>query len=141
MKMSTPIRVTGVILCAICLFTGWYMIAANYDYGMVAGTYEFRGAKESSVLLLKKDGSFFQKRSSNGKIDYAQGTWHRSGEGGIDFSEGFLEVGGVAPDSDGHTYGEVIKRLLDLIPSIVLGNDWDRGPRFHRVFLKSGKLE
>jgi len=141
MKTSTPIRVIGLILCAVCLFTGWYTIAANYDYGMVAGTYEFRGANESSVLLLKKDRSFLQKRSSNGKIEFAKGTWHRSGEGGIDFSESFLEVGGVAPDSDGHAYGEIIKHFLNLIPSIVLGDDWDRGPIFHRVFFHSAELE
>jgi len=139
-KRSGPIRALIYILSAISLFFVWYAIAADYDYGMVAGTYEFSGHGESSTLVLNKDRSFLQKRIHDGKVDYAKGTWHRSGEGGVDFSEDFLEVGGASHASDGQTYGEVIKHFLILVPSIVLGNDWDSGPRFNRAFFNSGKL-
>ena len=125
----------------IVLFLGWYLVATDYDYPMVAGSYAFHGSTESSTLLLKKDHSFVQERVRNGKMDKAKGEWYRYGEGGIGFTAGFLEVGGVFPASDGHTHGEVLKTFLNLIPSIVLGQDWDSGPRFRRMLFHSAKLE
>ena len=93
-------------------------------------------AGETSTLILGKDETFKQERNRSGKIEHAQGHWHRSGEGGIGFSKEFLPVGAVHAASDGVTYGEVQKSFFELVPSIVLGADRYDGPRFHREFFR-----
>lgn len=130
--MRGPVRVLGSIILIIALFWVWYMIAADYGYGMISGTYKFKQEGETSILILKKDRTFVQVRNRHAEIERTQGTWHRSGEGGIDFSKEFLAVSNSHAESDGCTYGEVRKTFLELIPYIVLGQDWDHGPRFHR---------
>jgi hypothetical protein len=37
----------AAVLLLIALFTGWYAIAANYDYGALAGTYVLNRNAES----------------------------------------------------------------------------------------------
>jgi hypothetical protein len=132
MKVLKPIRILSWFFLALGVFCVWYMVAADFGYEAVSGKYRFQQGGESSTLLLDKDRTFLQDRNREGKIERAQGVWHRSGEGGIEFSKEFLSIGLIPPDSDGFTYGEVQKSFLELIPSIVLGPDRDHGPRFHR---------
>jgi len=134
-KIPKLIRVFFGLLLALALFCGWYMVAANYDYGAVSGTYVYRRDNESSTLILRKDRTFSQQRISHGKVEQAQGTWRRIGEGGVNFSKEFLTIGGIHSESDGSVYGEVQKSFLNLVPSVVLGDDRDKGPRFHLKFL------
>ena len=136
MRARLLVRVLSWFILAIALFSAWYVVAADYGYGMVSGTYRYRQGEETSTLILKKDGTFVQERIRKDKIEHAQGAWYRIGEGGIHFSKEFLPVDDVNSESDGTTYGEVQKSFLELIPSIVLGPDREHGPRFHRELLR-----
>jgi hypothetical protein len=133
-KIPKALRVSTWLFLFLALFCAWYTVAANYDYGAVSGTYVFQRGDESSTLILRKDRTFSQQRTSNGKVEQAQGTWRRLGEGGVNFSKEFLTVGGVQPESDGSTYGEVQKSFMNLIPSIYLGNGSGARPKFHLKF-------
>jgi hypothetical protein len=140
MRIVKPVRIAIWILAPIVLLCGWYAVAADYDYEMVSGVYLFKQRGEESTLVLRADRTFLQEREQNGKVDRAQGKWHRSGEGGIDFSKEFLPVSNVVPESDGVTYGEVRKTYLELIPYIVLGSNREHGPKFHRAFFHAGDI-
>lgn len=137
MRIPGPIRVLGGTLLVISVFWGWYMVAADYGYGIVAGTYVYRGAGESSTLQLKSDRSFTQERNRAGKIEYRTGTWRRVGEGGIVFSSDFLAVGNSHQRPDGEVDGSILKSFLELVPNVVL----EDGPRFHRSFFRRATLE
>jgi hypothetical protein len=108
------------------------MVAADYSYGAVAGKYSFRSDGEESTLILKKDQSFQQVLTRQGKVECVRGTWRRIGEGGVVFSKEFLTVKGQKVRPDGQADGNVEKSFLELIPSIVFEPDKDQGPRFHR---------
>jgi hypothetical protein len=123
-----------LLLLAILLFWTWYWKAADYTYGAIAGTYSYSGNGESSTLVLKVDQTFQQELNRGGTSEHAQGTWHRYGEGGVDFSKEFLPVSTVKAESDGYTHGEVRKVFLEVVPVIILGPDRDNGPKFHRRF-------
>lgn len=97
------------------------MVAADYGYHALSGTYTFRSGGETSTLILRQDRTFEQELIRNGTARRAQGTWYRFGEGGIAFSG--WEVG-----SDNEVHGRVEKIVLELIPTIVFGAD--DGPRF-----------
>ena len=131
MKVPKSLRIAGWIFLSFAVFWIWYMVAADYSYGAVAGTYSFRSDGERSTLILKKDQTFQQELIRQGKVERVQGTWRRLGEGGVNFSKEFLPVGNVQTASDGSTYGEVQKNFFELIPSIVFGPDRGHGPRFH----------
>jgi len=107
------------------------MIAADYSYGAVAGTYAYRSNGEESTLILKKDRTFLEEVTREGKVESAQGTWRCVGAGGVVFSREFLAVKGQQVRSDGQADGEVEKSFLELIPSIVFEPQF-HGPRFHR---------
>jgi hypothetical protein len=145
MKIPRPIRILGWVVFPIALFIallwGWYMIAADYGYDMVAGTYVYRGTDGSSTLVLRKDRSFVQERIRAGKSEYRNGTWSRVGEGGILLSKEFLEIGNTQPRPEGEAYGEIRKSFLELIPYLVLGTDRDNGRTFRRQFFHSATLE
>jgi hypothetical protein len=140
MKVPKPVRIAsrmiGWVFLAAAVFSVWYWFAADYSYGAVSGAYVYRSDDVTSTLVLKADRSFLQEVRLQGKVQRTQGSWTRVGEGGIDFSHEFLAVGGIYPESDGFTHGEVQKSFLDLIPSVVLGADREHGPRFHRQFVR-----
>ena len=136
MRVPRSLRIVGWVFLVFAAFSVWYMVAADYGYGAVSGTYKFRQDGETSTLVLKKDRTFVQERTRQGKTERAQGTWRRIGEGGVVFSPEFLKVTGQETRSDGQADGEVQKSFFQLIPSIVLGADRIRGPRFHRTLLR-----
>jgi len=131
MKMSKPVRIIGWVILSLAAFWIWYMVAADYSYSAVAGTYIFQANGEKSTLVLMKDQSFQQELVRQDKVERTRGTWRRIGEDGVVFSKDFLPISGVNAEPDGSTYGEVQKSFFELIPSIVLGPDRDHGPRFH----------
>jgi hypothetical protein len=90
----------GSILLAFVLFCVWFNIASDYDPPRLAGTYTFHSANLSSIFVLKADQTFTQKLTTDGQTKYAQGTWHREGEGGVVFSGDFLRLPGQRSYAD-----------------------------------------
>ena len=136
MKVPKFVRISGWVFLSLAVFWIWYMVAADYSYSAVAGTYIFQSNGEKSTLILKKDQSFQQELVRQSKVERTRGTWRRIGEGGVVFSKEFLPVGHVQVESDGFTYGQVQKSFFELIPSIVLGQDRDHCARFHIKFFR-----
>ena len=100
-------KLVGSALVAILLFTGWYVVAANYDYAALAGTYSFRGGGVTSTLLLRSDRSFHQEVLEKGQREVADGSWRIIGEGGVSFSKEFLRLPGAKTFTEefGMSYG------------------------------------
>jgi hypothetical protein len=136
MRIPKPVRIAGWVFLALAAFWIWYMVAADYSYGAVAGTYSFRSDGEASTLILKKDRTFQQELTRQGKVESTRGTWRRIGEGGVVFSREFLAVEGQQVRPDGQADGEVQKSFLELIPSIVFEPGRVHGPRFHKKWFR-----
>ena len=85
-------RVSGGILLSIVVLWLWYMVAAEYDYRTVSGTYILELDQGKSTLVQSQDKTFEQEIDHWGKVERSQGTWYRFGEGCIVFSSGFLTV-------------------------------------------------
>ena len=128
--MRILLRSVGGLAVMILLFWAWYTIAADYGYRAVSGTYIFRGGREISTLILKPDRSFRQEVNRPGTVEHAEGSWRRIGQGGIVFSKEFLKVG-QTERADGEVYGQVVKRYLELVPSIAFEPE-PGGPVFYR---------
>lgn len=109
--MTRSIRLILWILVPIAFFWIWYCVAANYSYNAVSGVYGLERNGEASTLILKKDRSFYQVLTENGKVECTQGTWRRIGEGGIVFSKEFLKMAGQETRADGQVDGDVKKRF------------------------------
>ena len=131
MKIPTSVQMgCGVVLILAFLWC-WYMVAADYSYRAVSGTYIFHGDGESSTLVLRQDQSFQQDLNRDGRIEHVRGTWRRIGEGGVVFSREFLKVKGQEVRSDGQADGEIEKRFAGFIPSIRFEPQFS-GPTFNR---------
>lgn len=128
-----PRWVGGIAVLAL-LFWAWYMTAADYGYKAVSGKYTFTGNGEVSTLILTPDRSFRQELSRSGTVEHAQGSWRRIGEGGIVFSKEFLGVVGQTSRPDGQVDGQVVKRYLELVPSISF-EPKPGGPVFYKKWL------
>jgi len=127
----------GWIFLAVVSFWLWYMAAADYGYAAVSGTYVLERKGETSMLVLRKDGTFRQELRHAARVERAQGTWHRFGESGIEFSRDFLRVQGQEVREDGKAYAQVTKKFLGLIPAITLDPEAG-GPIFRRKLLQLG---
>ncbi|MFZ1005675.1 MAG: hypothetical protein WAN65_02485 [Candidatus Sulfotelmatobacter sp.] len=132
---TTFARLSLGIVLSIILFWVWYSVAADYGYSAVAGTYTLQQSGEISTLVLRPDRSFQQEVTRAGKVDRAQGSWRRIGEGGIVFSKEFLKVAGQEVRSDGEADGQVEKRCLGLLFSITLNPD-PGGPTFRKKLFR-----
>lgn len=140
--LKRTIYTVGSIFLALALFCLWYSVAANYDYDALAGTYTFNGDGESSTLILKPDRTFQQELRTNRGVDRATGTWRRIGEGGVNFSLGFLRISGAKeyreefPDhldgtpEDDEYYGH-FEKVLGIYPILKL-NANPPGPTLHK---------
>jgi hypothetical protein len=132
--MKILLRLVGGFAVLALLFWVWYVIAADYGYKAVSGKYTFAGNGEMSTLILAPDLSFRQELSRSGTVEHAQGSWRRIGEGGIVFSREFLRLAGQTARPDGQVDGQVVKRYLELVPSIVFEPE-PSGPVFYKKWL------
>jgi hypothetical protein len=107
------------------------MVAADYSYRAVSGTYMFHGDGESSTLVLRQDQTFEQDLNRNGKTVQVRGTWRRVGEGGVVLSKNFLKVKGQEVRSDGQADGEIEKGFVGFFPSIRFEPQFS-GPTFNK---------
>jgi len=142
MALNRSARAAGITLLVVAAFVCWWAVASNYDYGALSGTYTFSGDGESSTLVLKPDRTFQQELRHDGKVDHATGTWRRMGEGGVNFSLGFLPISGAKqfreefPDhldgtpEDDEYYGH-FEKVLGVYPILKL-NANPPGPTLHR---------
>jgi len=133
-RSKRTISIAVSTIAVIGLFMAWYYVAANYDYGVLAGTYVFERNDEKCVLDLRSDRSFSEQLSQSGNIRYVQGTWHRYGESHVSFSQTFLTVSGQELNESGEAHGEFEKRI-GLFPVLTLAPLPD-GPRFRRRLLR-----
>jgi hypothetical protein len=129
-RLTTAI---GVIFSLIVLVL-WYSVAANYDYGVLAGTYVLSRDGETCTLHLKSDRSFTQDLVRSGKVEHAQGTWHRFGEAHVEFSSEFLRVSGQELSPAGAAHGQ-FEKTFGIIPSLTLAPLPD-GPKFRKRILR-----
>ena len=126
-------RVLG-ILVLIILFCVWYSVAANYDYGFLAGTYVSENNGETCILHLYTDRTFVQELSHSGATQKAQGNWYRYGEAHVSFSKEFLKLSGEEMRTDGLAHGQFDK-TLGLFPTLVLA-PLPNGPHFHKKLFR-----
>lgn len=131
MKLPTSVRMGCGVVLILAFLWWWYMAAADYSYRAVSGTYLFHSDEESSTLVLRRDQSFMQDLTRYGKVEHAQGTWRRVGEGGVVLSKEFLKVKGQEVRSDGQADGQIEKRFAGFFPSIRFEPQFS-GPKFNR---------
>src|SRR5258705_2340850 len=55
-------------------------LAANYDYGALAGVYVLNHDGEKCILDLRSDRTFTEELTHSGNVQRATGNWHRYGE-------------------------------------------------------------
>lgn len=124
----------AAVLLLIALFVCWYAIAANYDYGALAGTYVLNRGAEKCTLDLRSDRTFTEELVRAGSVQNAQGTWHRYGESHVSFSREFLTISGEEVNADGEAHGEFSK-TLGLLPRLTLAPLPD-GPKFRKKLVR-----
>jgi hypothetical protein len=112
------------------LFGVWYSVAANYDYGALAGTYVFKRNGETCTLYLRPDRTFVQELSRSGEVTKSQGHLDRYGESHVSFSDEFLQISGEEMNAAGQAHGEFDK-LLGIFPTLVLA-PLPAGPTFRK---------
>lgn len=78
----------------------WCCVAADYGYRAVSGTYTFEQGPERSTLILHRDQLFEQELKKAGQVERTHGTWRRTGEGSVVFSNDFLIVTGQEATRD-----------------------------------------
>jgi hypothetical protein len=111
-------RIAVIFLIVLVAWT-WYVWAANYDYGSLAGTYVLNRNAESYILYLRSDRTFTEVVTREGHSETAQGTWHRYGEAHVSFSNGFITITGEELNAEGRPHGQFDKRL-GLFPVLTL---------------------
>jgi len=119
MTISKRMRRTFVVLGVAGLLCVWYIVAANYDYGALAGTYAFEGDGTRCTLSLRADRTFTEELVLDGHSQTVDGTWHRYGEAHVSFSKDFLKLAGEELNADGEAHGQFDK-TLGLLPSLTL---------------------
>jgi len=141
-KLKKVTKSVGIVLLLLGMFVGWYVIAANYDYSALAGTYVYRSGDVSSTLQLRANRTFHQEVVQNGDRKEADGVWHRFGEGGVGFSIEFLRLPGAKtaleefnkpsddPVADAEFYGH-FEKILGVYPTLKI-NANPPGPTLHK---------
>jgi len=109
---------------------GWYVVAADYDYSALSGTYTFGGQGVISAVTLNPDRTFSQERTEAGHVMHTTGTWRRIGEGGVAFSADFLRLPGQQSYGDKFGYdpksttnddfGGSFRKILTVYPELLL---------------------
>ena len=124
----------AAVLLLIALFGCWYAIAADYDYGALAGTYVLNRGTEKCTLDLRSDRTFTEELVRAGSAQKAQGTWHRYGESHVSFSTEFLTIPGQEVNAVGEAHGEFSK-TLGFLPYLTLAPLPD-GPELRKTLLR-----
>jgi hypothetical protein len=132
-KIKNFVLVGGAIVLPVVAFTVWYVIAADYDYSALSGTYVFREKGETCVLYLRLDQTFSQEINRSGQIQKSQGHWRRIGEGGVSFTNEFMRLPGEEFGESGEVYGEFDK-TLGIFPKLALSSS-PNGPMLRRRLL------
>lgn len=138
-RRTTRAAMVGLACSAIVLgllFWVWYCWAADYGYAAVSGTYTFDRNGQRATLILLESRVFHQEVNHSGTVERADGTWRRSGEGGVDFSKEFLKVTGQRARPDGRAYGQVKKSFGGLFVSIEFDGREGDGPTFHKRWFR-----
>jgi len=104
-------KISALILLPIALLDAWYVVAADYDYGALAGTYVFDQNGERCTLHLRSDRTFTEELNHAGAVQTAEGTWRRIGEAGVSFSKEFISVVGEERSATGEAYGSFDKEF------------------------------
>jgi hypothetical protein len=110
----------------------WYVVAADYSYTALSGTYVSQPGTEPSTLILRENRTFEQQQIHMGSVQRVRGTWHRFGEAGIAFSDEFLNARQQKTGNDAQVYGRVEKRSLGLVPYIALDPADSGSPLFRK---------
>ena len=95
-------------------------MASDYSDGIAAGTYYLTDNGQTSTLVRKSDHTFRQELTEQGEVRHVTGTWRRSGEAGIAFSNDLLLISGEEPSAHGTPYSNIHKDfefLVSIIPS------------------------
>jgi len=132
--LTKIVRVTGAILALIVFLGFWYAVAANYDYGALAGNYVLNRDSERCILHLRSDRTFTEELVRSGSVQKAQGTWYRYGESHVSFSPEFLTISGQEVNADSEAHGEFGK-TLGFLPYLTLAPLPD-GPKFRKKLLR-----
>lgn len=119
--MRKLVLIGGVVVLLFICFVLWATVAMDYGDGVAVGIYSLAENGDTSTLVLKPDHTFQQNLSHSGKMQHAEGTWRRFGEGGIEFSQQFLVLSGQELSAHGHAYAEMHK-TLGLFVSLVLAD-------------------
>ncbi len=130
MAVGKRTTIAAVVTVVLTFLLGWYVVAANYGYSSLAGTYVYDQNGEKCTLRLQPDGSFSEELVQKGNSQKAKGTWHRYGEAHVSFSNGFLKISGQELNQNGEAHGQFDK-TLGFFPSLTLAPT-DRGPRLKR---------
>jgi hypothetical protein len=130
MRIGMGGRATFGILVALALFCGWYAVAADYDYGALAGTYVWAGNGAKCTLKLAPDHTFSEEIDYFGNRQIVQGQWHRYGESHVSFSNQFIKLPGEELNAAGEAHGQ-FERTLGIFPLLVLA-PLPGGPTLHR---------
>ena len=130
MTKSILTRLAFGTLLSIALCWVWYTVAANYDYGALAGTYVFQGNGETCKIYLRPDRTFVQELNRSGEAQKSQGYWHLYGEAHVSFSNEFLKLSGEEMNADGQAHGQ-FEKTFGMFPRLVLA-PLPNGPTFHR---------
>ncbi len=134
MALNKSARISVVILLLVVLFVAWYVLAANYDYSALAGTYVFSQNGDICTIHLRSDRTFTEELTRAGRSQAATGTWYRYGEAHVSFSKGFLKLAGEELNADGEAHGQFDK-TLGLFPSLTLA-PVPGGPTFKKKLFR-----
>ncbi|HZY63919.1 MAG TPA: hypothetical protein VFE38_15485 [Edaphobacter sp.] len=111
--LKTLLKISARALLVVLIlwlgFAFWWIIASDYGDEVIAGTYHLDQDGEKSTLLLRSDHTFQQELKSSSAVEHAEGSWRRSGEGGISFSKEFLMLSGQEREPDRTGFGEIHK--------------------------------
>jgi hypothetical protein len=130
MRIGVGGRVTICIVTGLALLMVWYAVAADYDYGALAGTYVLATNGVQCTLKLAPDHTFTEEIGNSSNRRIVQGQWRRYGEAHVSFSSQFINVFGEELNAAGEAHGQ-FEKTLGVWPVLILAPLPD-GPRFRR---------
>lgn len=133
MKRRTLVGI-GCGFLVLAVFWLWYVVAANFNYGALAGTYVYKGPGETCTLYLRSDRTFVEELNRSGRVEKSEGQWDRYGEAHVSLSKEFVKLTAEELNASGQAHGQFDK-TLGLFPRLVLAPLPD-GPTFHKKWFR-----